>query len=82
MKILVFGIVMMVVVLALDSAFAQQQPMPLTGERAALDSDLSKISMPRDAHAQIFNIMQAYERQAQMEKMRQQAPAVPAEPAK
>lgn len=80
MKVLVFGIVLMAAVLALDCAFAQQQPVPLTGERAALDSDLSKVSMPRDAHAAIFNILQAYERQAQMEKMRQQAP--PAEPPK
>lgn len=83
MKILVFGIVLMAAVLVLDSAFAQQpQPVPLTGERAALDSDLSKLSMPRDAHAQIFNILQAYERQAQMEKMRQPAPTAPAEPPK
>jgi hypothetical protein len=79
-KILVFGIVLMAAVLAQDDAFAQQQPIPLTGERAALENDLAKLSMPRDAHAAVFNILQAYERQAQAEKMRQQTP--PVEPPK
>lgn len=71
MRVLVFVIASIVITLVLDGAFAQQsQPVPLTGERASLDSDLSKLSMPRDAHAAIFNILQAYERQAQMEKMK------------
>jgi hypothetical protein len=74
-KILVFGMAVMAVTLVLDSAFAQQQPppppVPLTEWRAGLDSDLSKLSMPRDAHMAIFSILQAYERQA-MEKMKSQ----------
>jgi hypothetical protein len=45
-------------------AFAQQQPVPLTDWRAMLDADFAKLSMPRDAHAAIINLLQAYERQA------------------
>lgn len=84
MRILVFGLVLMAATLVLDGAFAQQPPpVPLTGERASLDTDLSKISMPREAHLAIYNILQVYERQAQMEKMRQQAqPITPVEPPK
>lgn len=83
MRVLVFIIASMVITLVIDSAFAQQQqPIPLTGERASLDSDLSKLSMPREAHMAIYNILQAYERQAQIEKLHQQAPPTPAEPPK
>lgn len=72
MRILVFGLVLMAAVLVFDGAFAQQaQVIPLTDWRAAIDGNLSKVSCPRDAHAEIFNILQVYERQAQMEKMRQ-----------
>lgn len=46
-------------------AFAQQ----LTDWRAVVDSDLSKLSMPRDAHIAIVNLMQAYERQAQAQRV-------------
>jgi hypothetical protein len=42
-----------------------QGPMPLTDWRAMLDNDLAKLSMPRDAHQAIFNILQLYERRAQ-----------------
>lgn len=53
-------------VLTVAGAFAQQQspPVPLTDWRAAIDIDLSRVSMPRDAHAVVYNILQAYERQA------------------
>lgn len=70
MNVLALIVAGMVAVLALDSAFAQQI-IPLTDWRASIDSDLSKLAMPRDAHAAIYNILQAYERQAQTEKMRQ-----------
>lgn len=77
MKVLAFGLV--AAMLVLNSAFAQQV-VPLTDWRVSLETELSKLSMPRDAHAAIFNILQAYERQAQMEKMQKQAPpATPAE---
>jgi hypothetical protein len=51
-------------------ALAQQPPppVPLTEWRATLDVDLSKLSMPRDAHQAVFQILQAYERQAQEAK--------------
>jgi hypothetical protein len=62
---------------ALVSAAVAQQGVPLTDWRASLENDLSKLSMPRDAHAQIFNILQAYERQAQIEKMKQAPPVEP-----
>lgn len=88
MKILVLGMAFMAITLVLDSAFAQQI-IPLTDWRASIDSDLSKLAMPRDAHAAIYNILQAYERQAQTEKMRQPTDAQgqrhlapPVEPAK
>jgi hypothetical protein len=58
-------------------AIAQQAPAPMTDWRAALDNDISKLSMPRDAHLAIFQILQAYERQAQAQKA-----APPAEPPK
>ena len=48
-------------------ALAQQQPVPLTDWRAMLDTDLSKISMPRDAHQAVYSILQAYERQARQQ---------------
>jgi hypothetical protein len=59
--------------LCLVAAHAQQQPqfLPLTEWRAAIDVDLAKVSMPRDGHAAIYNILQAYERQAQAAKMQQ-----------
>lgn len=75
MKLLLIPMVCMCAVLMVDAAMAQQ-PAPLTEWRADIDADLSKLSMPRDAHAAVFNIMQAYERRAQMEKMRQQVPSV------
>lgn len=88
MNVLALIVAGMVAVLALDSAFAQQI-IPLTDWRASIDSDLSKLAMPRDAHAAIYNILQAYERQAQTEKMRQPTDAQgqrhlapPVEPAK
>ena len=65
------------IVASIVTASAQQQPIPLSDWRASLDTDLSKLSMPRDAHAAVFNILQAYERQAQMEKMRQIPPVEP-----
>jgi hypothetical protein len=42
-----------------------QAPMPLTDWRASLDADLARLSMPREAHQAIFQILQAYEKQAQ-----------------
>lgn len=75
-------ILVAIVSAALVSVAVAQQPVPLTDWRASLEVDLSKLSMPRDAHTAVFNILQAYERQAQMEKMRQQAPPVPTEPPK
>ena len=47
------------------AAYAQQQPIQLTEWRAQLDTDLSRVSMPREAHAQVMIILQTYERQAQ-----------------
>jgi hypothetical protein len=51
-------------------ALAQQPPppVPFTGWRAQLDADLARLSMPRDAHQAVFQILQAYERQAQEAK--------------
>lgn len=43
----------------------QRQALALSGERAEIDSDLAKISMPREAHAAVFSVMQFYERKAQ-----------------
>ena len=40
-----------------------------------MDAEVAKMSMPRDAHIQIMNILQAFERQAQVEKMREAARA-------
>lgn len=81
MKLLLIPMAFMCAVLMIDAAMAQQQP--LTDWRASLDDDLSKLSMPRDAHSQVYNILQAYERRAQIEKMRQQAqPITPVEPPK
>jgi hypothetical protein len=57
-----------------DAGFAQQAPAPFTDWRASLDNDLSKVSMPRDAHAAIFSILQAYERQAQAQAAKTQPP--------
>lgn len=54
--------------LMLTTTASAQQMVPLTDWRLALDTDLSKVSMPRDAHSAIFNILQAYERQAQSAK--------------
>jgi hypothetical protein len=83
MQYLIAIIVLMGTVLVFDAAMAQQppQPVPLTGERAALDIDISKISMPREAHMAIYNILQAYERLA-MEKMPRPMPATPDGPSK
>lgn len=70
-------------ILALSTPVLAQQPLPLTEWRAAVDADLAKLAMPRDAHASIFNIMQLYERQAQQEKFRAShagPPPVPALP--
>lgn len=83
MKVLVFGLAAMAAVLVLDGAFAQQgpiMPLPLTEWRAALDADLSKLSMPRDAHADIFNILQAHERRAQVAKMKEAVPPITHDP--
>lgn len=57
-------------------AQAQQQPIPLTDWRAAVDADLARVSMPRDAHNAVFSIMQAYEQKARKE-MPQTAPFQP-----
>jgi hypothetical protein len=67
MKKLVF-----LLTLAAAPAYAQQA-LPLTDWRASLDADLSKLSMPRDAHASIINILQAYERAAQAAKAKEPA---------
>jgi hypothetical protein len=53
-----------VVVLLCLSSIAQAQQLPLTGWRAQIDIDLSKLACPRDAHLQIFNILQEAERQS------------------
>lgn len=58
-------------------ALAQQQPVPFTDWRASLEADLSKISMPRDAHAAVFNILQAYEKQARDQRVVIPPPAEP-----
>jgi hypothetical protein len=50
-------------------ALAQAPPIPLTEWRASLDADLARLSMPREAHQAIFQILQAYERQAQQKAM-------------
>ena len=69
------SVAILLLILSVSSAFAQQpQPAPLTDWRAGVDTDLSKVSMPREAHMAVYNILQAYERQAQMEKMRQLPP--------
>jgi hypothetical protein len=65
MRFLLIPAALMCAVLVIDAAMAQQQPVPLTDWRAQIDNDLSKLSMPRDAHAAVFNILQAYERQYQ-----------------
>ena len=76
MKFLLIPLIGMAVILIHDAATAQQapSPVPFTEWRIGLDSDLSKLSMPREAHMAIYNILQLYERQAQMEKMRQPPP--------
>lgn len=73
MKKLTLGLMLLV-----TPAFAQQ-PVPFTDWRSSIDADLSKLSMPRDAHAAVFNILQAYERQAQMDKAREAAAKAQAE---
>lgn len=50
------------------SALAQQQMLPLTDWRAQIDYELARVPMTREAHTTIFNILQAYERQAQAQK--------------
>jgi hypothetical protein len=50
-------------------AFAQQ--LPLTEWRAQLDADLARLSMSRDAHMAVMQILQAYEKQAQQQAQAQ-----------
>ena len=45
----------------------------LTDWRAQVDADLSRISMPRDAHAQVIGVLQEYERRAMIEKAKAEA---------
>ena len=78
MKYSVSIISLVLLLMMLEGASAQQQqPVQLTDWRAVVDSDLSKVSMPRDAHAAIINLMQAYERQAQAARAQQTAPVDP-----
>jgi hypothetical protein len=56
-----------IVLLLLTAPALAQAPLPFTDWRASLDGDLSRLSMPRDAHQAIFQILQAYERQAQQQ---------------
>lgn len=58
-------------------ALAQAPPIPLTEWRASLDADLARLSMPREAHQAIFQILQAYERQAQQQAQQKAMPDVP-----
>jgi hypothetical protein len=51
------------IALLLLTAPTQAQMVPLTDWRAKLDADLARLSMPRDAHLAIVNILQAYERE-------------------
>lgn len=57
-----------------SQAFAQNAPF--TDWRARIDGDFSKIAMPRDAHVAVMQILQQYEREAQMQKA-QDAAKVP-----
>lgn len=57
-----------IIILALTGIANAQQMLPLTEWRVQLDSELSRVPMSRDAHAQIIGILQNAERQAQAEK--------------
>lgn len=81
-------IVGMVAVLALDAAMAQQ-PVSLTGWRAAVDAEVSSCRLSRPSHATLFAILQEAERAAATEPLRQPTDAQgqrhlapPVEPAK
>lgn len=53
------------------ASFAQN--VSFTDWRARLDSDLSKLAIPRDAHVAVMQILQQYEREAQAQKAQEAA---------
>jgi hypothetical protein len=62
-------LVMILLCLLLALPAQAQQPLPLSEWRAQIDPELAKLACQRDAHAQIMNILQIFERVAQQEKM-------------
>jgi hypothetical protein len=67
----------LVALLLLTGPALAQAPVPFTDWRATLDADLARLSMPRDAHQAIFQILQAYERQAQQQAQQKATSDVP-----